>query len=130
MQLRRGTGKALFKQIRCIWGTQEINWESVFLGLIYANKEILKTVQQHCAYLNTAAFFSLMGTKNLVPSACDSLLVLMQLALLCLGKVLPLSLPLFTAQPSYNALLTSLLLSKVTHADVASWMCGWVLLPV
>lgn len=46
--------------------------------------------------ISTQLLFFLMGTKNLAPSACDSLLVLMQLAPLCLGKVLPRSPPLYS----------------------------------
>ena len=68
----------------------------------------------------------MVGVENLVPSVCDSLLMLMQLSPLCLGKDLPLSPPLLSLWPSNPAMhcLSPCLFEgyPCSHGELCLWL--------
>lgn len=111
----------------CIWGrTRQTKREPAFLKaylfqqgdpyMVWSSTVLISTELRH-----------LVGVINLVSCVQDSLLVLMQLSPLHLGKALLLSPPCLSLWPSNppNALFIPLLFLKVTHALMASCDHGW-----
>lgn len=132
MQLHRGTGKALFKKSQCIWGrSQQINW-----GPLFPKADLCQQGDPHTVWSSTALIstelLSLAGAKNLIPSACDSLLLgWCNCHFSAWGRFyLCLLLSSLYGLATLQCTLDPHVFLKVIHAHVVHCVCSWVLLLV
>lgn len=85
-QIHRVPGNALLKKSHCIWcRTQQTKQKPVFLKADLCQQGNPHTVCSSIVLILTE-LLHLVEVKNLVPHMWDSLLMLIQLSLLCLGK--------------------------------------------